>query len=326
MKTHCGAVGEPGVGVPFKHRIAAGLTLGIIVALVLLCLQVGGMDFRWALSEANLLIHGKDPYSNAVGYDHVPYPLTVAYFGLPFLMFSPAVAGALFSGISSGLLAFSIAKDGPHRLLVFLCYPFWSAIINCQWSPLLMAAALLPWLFPAVIAKPNIGMAVVLRSGRRTGLIVAGVLVAITLVILPTWPMTWWRQMTGYRSFFPVATGLGVLLLLLAPLVRDHKDARLLLSMALIPQRWFYDALLLWLVPETASEFLIAGVLSWGGFWFSPPLARRTFHQVAILSVTFNYLPMLFVVLVRRAVVRAGRFALPADGPALERIVDFGHG
>lgn len=311
--------------MPFKQRLIAGFTLGVIITFVLLCLHVGGMDFRWALSEANLLIHGKDPYSNAVGDDHVPYPLTVAYFGLPFLIFSPAVAAALFCGISSGLLAFSIAKDGPHRLLVFLSYPFWSAIINCQWTPLLMAASLLPWLFPVVIAKPNIGLAVVLRSGRRTGLIVAGILVAITLVILPTWPITWWRQIAGYKSFFPIVTGLGMLLLLSAPFVREHKDARLLLSMAVIPQRWFYDALLLWLVPETAAEFVITGVLSWGGFFLSPPPAARTFHQVAILSVTFNYLPMLALVLVRR-LVRAEKFVLfPRLGRGFERISDFGN-
>jgi hypothetical protein len=327
-RSYCGAADAGGgrdAEVSFRQRVVAGLALGAIITFVLLCLRAGPMDFRWAISEANLVLHGQDPYSNAVGDDHVPYPLTAAFFGLPFILLKPAVAGALFGGISSGLLAFSISKDGPHRLLVFLCYPFWSAIVNCQWSPLLMAAALLPWLFPAVIAKPNLGIAVVLRSGRRAGLIAAAIMVAITLAILPTWPITWWRQIAGYKSFFPVATGLGMLLLFLLPFARKHKDARFLLSMAVVPQRWFYDALLLWLVPETAAEFLIAGVVSWGGFLLSPPAASRTFHQVAVLSVSFNYLPMLAVVLVRRA-ARWNKFALPAGGPGLERVSDFSNG
>jgi hypothetical protein len=279
--------------------------LGTTVSVVLLCLHIGDADLQYATTEAKLLVHGKDPFSPAVGYDHVAYPLTAALVAFPFIIFSPAVAGALFGGIASGLLAFGITKDGPHRLLVFLCYPFWSAVINCQWSPLLMAAALIPWLFPVVIAKPNIGLAVVLRSGRRAGLLVAGILVGVTLVLVPTWPLTWRRQMAGYLSFFPATTGLGLLLLCVAPLARKHKDARFLLSMAVIPQRWFYDTLLLWLLPETRTEFLISAVLSWGAYFLSPPPAVRSFHQVAILSVTFNYLPMLGVVLVRRAVESA---------------------
>ncbi len=111
--------------------------------------------------------------------------------------------------------------------------------------------------------------------------------------------------MAGYQSFLPVMSGLGVLLLLLVPFVRNHTDARFLLLMACVPQRWFYDALLLWLLPETASEFVITGVLSWGGALLTPP--ARTIHQVAALSVCFNYLPMLVVLLVRRAVCMHGK-------------------
>jgi len=282
-----------------------GFIVGAIVMFGLLCLRLGSGDFGWALRQANLLIHGKDPYSSTVGFELVPYPLTTIIFALPFLMFNTVVAGALFAGLSSGLLAFGITQGGRHRLLVFLSYPFWSAILIVQWSPLLMAASFLPWLFPVVIAKPNLGIAVALKSGRRVGLIVAGILVAVTIILRPNWPVTWWRQTAGYQHFLPVTTGLGILLLLLVPLLRNDTDARFLLLMAFIPQRWFYDALLLWLVPATTSEFLITGVLSWGSALLTPP--TRTIHQVAALSVCFNYLPMLVVVLVRRAVCKRGK-------------------
>ena len=265
----------------------------------LLCLRAAPGDFRPAYEQGVLLAQGRDPYSIPVRFDWVSYPLTATLVALPFLGFKPDIAGALFAGISSGLLAFAMARGGAHRLLVFLCYPFWSAMATVQWSPLLMAASLLPWLFPAVIVKPNLGLAVVLRSGQRAGLLVSALLAAVTVVLLPNWPLTWLRQMAGYQSFFPVASGVGILLLVLVPMLREHADARFLISMALVPQRWFYDALLLWLVPETIAEFVITGALSWGAALLTPPV--RNIHQVATLSVCFNYLPMLGVVLVRRA-------------------------
>ena len=199
-------------------------------------------------------------------------------------------------GLSAGFMAFAVVRHGWNRLLIFLSYPFWSAVLTVQWSPLLMAAASLPWLFPVVIAKPNLGLAIVFRSATRTGLAVAALLTLVTIVWVPSWPLTWLRALAGYQSFLPVATGAGFLLLL-ALLRYQDKDSRFLLLMGLIPQRWFYDALLLWLIPATTVELLATTVLSWGALLFTPE--TRTIRQIALLSVVFNYLPMLVAVLTR---------------------------
>jgi len=281
-------------------RIACGILIGSWVGCFawwgLTASGLGARDFGVALRDAQALVHHRNPYAVPVGFDWVLYPLTAALFALPFVGLQPPLAGGLFAGLSAGLLAFAIMRNGPHRLLIFLSYPFWSAVLTVQWSPLLMAAASLPWLFPVVIAKPNIGLPVALRSATFTGVCSAAALTIITIILVPSWPVTWWHGMAGYQSFLPVASGVGCLLLLALARYKD-KDSRFLLLMGVIPQRWFYDALLLWLIPSTASELLATSVVSWGAWLFTPE--KRTIRQVALLSVIFNYLPMLILVLTR---------------------------
>jgi hypothetical protein len=73
-----------------------------------------------------------------------------------------------------------------------------------------------------------------------------------------------------------------------------------------MPQRWFFDAFILWLIPKSRREIVWTACLSWGaGIW-------RWYHyhytstQVGRWVVIFLYLPMLVVVLLRpRAELRA---------------------
>jgi hypothetical protein len=291
---------EPAPAVGLRARIVCGILVGACAGLMawrgLTVSGSGARDFGFALREAEALVHHRLPYGDAVGFDLVLYPLTAALFALPFAGFSPPVAGAVFAGVSAGLLAFAMVRNGWNRLLIFLSYPYWSAVITVQWSPLLMAAACLPWLFPVAIAKPNLGLPVALRSATPAGLGIAALLTVITIVWVPGWPAIWWHGLAGYQSFLPVASGAGCLLVLALARYRD-KDSRFLLLMGMIPQRWFYDALLLWLIPATTVELAAAGLASWGAMLFTPE--TRTIRQVALLSVTFNYLPMLAIVLTR---------------------------
>ncbi|MEO8596865.1 MAG: hypothetical protein ABI759_26330 [Candidatus Solibacter sp.] len=287
--------------VKFAHRVGAGILIGILLAIFsfqgLTEVKIGAGDFGWATREAALLLRGEKPLSLAVGFDWVPYPLTAALFGIPFCRLQPELAGALFIGISSGLLGFAITRRGWNRLLIFASYPYWAAVLTVQWSPLMMAAALLPWLYPVVIAKPNIGFPVALRAMHRNGLIVAALLTLATLLIQPDWPLVWWKQTRGYQGFIPI-WGIGCVLLVVLRWARHDAGSRWLLLMGVIPQRWYYDAFLLWLIPETTAELVAAGVLSWGAFLATP--ATRTIQQVALISTVFNYLPMLGIVLVRK--------------------------
>jgi hypothetical protein len=196
-------------------------------------------------------------------------------------------------------MAFGLSRDGYHRLLVFLAYPFWASLIAVQWAPLLMAAAFLPWLLPAALAKPQLGLPLALTAGTKRGLLACAIVLALSFLVMPRWPWFWTRWFHEYVRFIPFLVLPGPLLALAALRYRE-RDARLLLLMAAVPQRWFYDMLLLWLIPKSRREILATVGLSWlVGIW-------RWYHipqnatQVARWTVLFMYLPMLVVVLARR--------------------------
>ena len=79
------------------------------------------------------------------------------------------MAGALFYGLSSALLAFGISRHGYHRLLVFLAYPYWGGLLAVQWSTLIFASAFFPLLLPVTMAKPQLGLPVALTNLSRPG-------------------------------------------------------------------------------------------------------------------------------------------------------------
>jgi hypothetical protein len=67
-----------------------------------------------------------------------------------------------------------------------------------------------------------------------------------------------------------------------------------------MPQRWFFDTLVLWLIPKTRREILVTALLSWGAGiwrWYHFP---HSFDQVGRWAVLWIYLPMLAVVLLRK--------------------------
>ena len=90
-----------------------------------------------------------------------------------------------------------------------------------------------------------------------------------------------------------------LVLIVLAFLRLGNDDARLLLLAAAFPQRWFYDAFVLWLIPKSRREIVASIGASWlVGLWrwFHPPLS---FAQVGRWSVVGFYLPMLAIILLR---------------------------
>jgi hypothetical protein len=217
---------------------------------------------------------------------------------LPFLRFRPEVAAGLFWGISSALLAFGLTPCGYGRLRIFLAYPFWAGVLTVQWSPIIAASAFFPLLLPVTMAKPQIGLPVFLTRLSRRGLLACAVLAAASLAVMPNWPVLWLRQTANYEFFIPMLILPGPILLLALFRYRD-RDALLLVLTALMPQRWFFDAFILWLIPKSRREIAWTAFFSWGaGLW-------RWYHyhytstQVGRCVVIFLYLPMLAVVLLR---------------------------
>ncbi len=269
-----------------------GLASGIFCWYLLKHFHLGAGDFGWAILAARDVLAHKDPYQRTLQL----YPLPAALFGLPFIYLKGEIAGGIFYGASSALLAFALMRDGYHRLLIFLAYPYWAGILTAQWSPLIMAGALLPIALPAVIAKPQLGLPISLAYPNRRGFLACLVIALLSLAVAPRWPLNWVAALGQYQHFIPLLIFPGPLLVL-AIFRWRKRDSVLLLSMALMPQRWFYDTLILWLIPKTRRTIVWTAFFSWGAGiwrWYNIP---RNVSQVGRWTIWCIYIPMLLVVL-----------------------------
>ena len=123
-------------------------------------------DFSWPWRAARALLDGQNPYRVIRPTGPYPfnasffYPLPAAIAALPFALFRPSVAGAAFVGLSSGLLAFGLARtrSGLAKLPLFASAPFCMAALLAQWSPLMLAGAVIPSLQFLGAAKPNVAL------------------------------------------------------------------------------------------------------------------------------------------------------------------------
>jgi hypothetical protein len=281
----------------FAIAAAIGVVSGTLCWALLHRFQLAGADFHWAHRAARALLSGVNPYANTPA-GAIPYPLPAAIAALPLVAFSPNLAAALFFGTSSGLLALGLLRQGPERLLIFLAYPYWSALMTAQWTPLVMCAAFFPPAFAFCVAKPQIGAPVVLTHFSRNGVLAGAAMLAASFALRPRWPLEWIPQLYGYQHFVPLLVLPGPLLALALWRWRD-RDAGLLFLAGVLPQRWFYDSFLLWLIPKTRRSILATVACSWVvGLWrwYHIP---RTWHQVGLWCVLGFYVPMLTVVLLR---------------------------
>jgi hypothetical protein len=281
-----------------KLRIATctliGLLSGIFCWFLMKKFHQDAGDFRWAIRLARRLISRESLYDSPFEQ----YPLTAGLFAVPFVRLRPEFAAGLFYGISSTLLAFGLTKHSYRRLLIFLTYPYCAGLLAVQWSPIIAASAFFPLLLPITMAKPQIGIPVFLTRLTRRGLVACLFIGALSLVLVPRWPMLWVGQMKNYEHFIPLLILPGPILLLALWRFRD-RDALLLLLAACMPQRWFFDSFILWLIPKSRREMIWTVFLSWGlaiWRWYHVP---HSFTQVGRWTVFFVYLPMLVVVLLR---------------------------
>jgi hypothetical protein len=258
--------------------------------------HLGAGDFNWAIWAAQDVLAHRNPYARPMQL----YPLTCAVFGLPFAWMRPEAAGGAFYGISSALMALGLSRNGYRRLLVFLAYPYWAGIIEAQWTPLIMASAFFPLLLPATLAKPQLGLPVALTTPTRRGVLACTVLMTLSLLVMPGWPWLWAGHFYLYNRFVPLLILPGPLLALALLRYRD-RDALLLLLAALMPQRWFYDTFILWLIPKTRREMIWTIFFSWGAGLYRWHHAPHSYVEVGRWTVLFMYLPMLAVVLLRKA-------------------------
>lgn len=275
--------------------ILLGLATGLLCWDLMVHLRLGAADFTWAILAARDVLARRNPYATPGQL----YPLPAALFGLPFTRGRPEVAAGLFYGITSALLAFGVTQRGYHRLLIFLAYPYWAGMLAVQWLPLIMASAFFSWLLPATLAKPHIGLPVAMTHMGRKSALGCLLIVILCFLVMPNWFSLWLGQLGRYARFVPLLVFPGPLLTLALLRYRD-RDAWLFFLAACMPQRWFYDPFLLWLIPKTRREIVYTAGLSWiPGIWrwYHGP---HSFTEVGRWTVLWLYLPMLVVLLLRK--------------------------
>lgn len=267
-------------------------------------------DFMWPLRAAQHLLAGQNPYEFMRPDGPYPfdapfyYPLTAALVATPFTRFPPYLAGALFFGVSAGILMYAILRSDAQRWPIFLSAPFFIAASVAQWSPLIAAAALLPALQGLATCKPNLGIAAFLYRPTVRGAIVASVFLGVALLVLPTWPHDWFRNVQeSPRYIQPFQIAPFGALLLLAVLRWRSPQGRLLVWLSIAPQLlWFYDQLLLWLIPRSWVTGLLYSALSWVAYtlwlWQSQGMAMGPSVEAAMPYVLgLLYFPALLMVL-----------------------------
>ena len=243
----------------FAVSAAIGFASGAFCWFLMKHLHQDAADFRWAMHLAHRLLARQNPYDTPLEQ----YPLTAALFALPFVRLQPEMAAALFWGISSFFLALGLTRHGYTRLLIFFAYPYWAGLLTVQWSPIIAASGFFPLLLPAAMAKPQVGLPVFLTRLSRRGLLACLVVGLLSLAVMPRWPVLWLQQTRNYEHFVPILVLPGALLVL-ALLRYRNRDARLLFLSALMPQRWFFDSFILWLIPQITPRNYLDCLLQLG--------------------------------------------------------------
>ncbi len=291
---------------------AIGFLSGLLAFLLLLRSGNLAGDFTWSLRAAHNLLNGQNPYlaiTPAGAYpfdDYFYYPLPAALISIPFGFFSPYLAGAIFFGISSGILAFSMQSQ-PWRLPVFLSAPFFVSAEVAQWGPLIMASALLPAAFGAMaILKPTLGLISFSYRPTWKAIKIGLIIFVLSLVILPSWPLDYYQpsrhSVESGRYLIPLLS-LGGPVLILSILRWRTPEGRLLLVSSILPRNpYWYDGLLLWLIPKNLRQSLCLSLLSWIayiGWWLvqttRPPDPKAFFAMP--WQVGLIYIPALVMIL-----------------------------
>jgi hypothetical protein len=237
------------------------------------------------------------------------YPITAGIVILPIAWLPMLTARFVFVGLGAGLFAFVLTRESWHRWPALISGSFFVAIQAAQWSPLLVAGLGLPALAVVFAAKPHIGAALVLaRSDRRltTWALASGLVVlAVGLILRPSWPWDWQTSMAmyaGHGSSSLLVRPLGWPLLIALMRWRDP-NARLLLCLAAVPHTvTAYEELPLFLLPTTAMQGMILAVGSHLANLVQGISAASTHYnaeRVHAAFLVFVYWPALFFVMRR---------------------------
>jgi hypothetical protein len=268
----------------------------------------------WIAARAYLA--GVDPYS-VVGPDRpfqwgfpLFYPFTAIVAFLPLAPLPMRLVDPLWVGFGSGLLAWVLTRQrlANPQLLVFASFAYCYALILSQWSPLLTAAALVPWGGVVLACKPTIGLALFAAYPSWRAIIGAAAAIFASLLLYPRWPIAWLGLLSQQQHVTSLILHPGGPLILLALLRWRQSEARLLLALACVPLTpSIYEAIPLFLIPKTWLEAGLLAALTYVVGFTLPPFSDATFNAYLTASadrlVWFLYLPCVVMLLRRPATV-----------------------
>jgi hypothetical protein len=297
-----------------SERILLSVIVGVMAGLgtyyLPVCTIFNGAhlgDLWGPLVGMKLFASGHSAYGQQffdTGKPFVSYPFTTMLAVYPFTLVPLKLAGPLFFSLSSMIFSYALLHDGQGwRLLVLLSPAYIFSLESTQFAPLLSSAFIFPCLLPLICIKPQLGVALC-AAGKWTLrlFLITTIFVAISLLIYPHWPADWlaYGNTASYAGKIPVAQGIGFLLLLSVFKWRDRRS-RLLTAMSLIPQRLWYDQLLLFFIPETRYQLYFLLISSWLGLvlcmtggWFIMDVDQNPSSW--IIAVIFIYIPSLMIV------------------------------
>ena len=299
-------------GASWRASLVVALVIATLAATVAWMSMVpSGLakDFTLSWTAANHLLAGRDPYlemrPTGVYPFNVPfyYPLPAALLAAPFTLIPVRYAGVAFVFLSFGIAALALMRQSAPRAAILLGFPAVMAATLGQWSPLLVAATVIPALQLVLPVKPTLGAAAFASRPSRLGVVSTLAVLGVCFLVQPDWVGAWRTAVSGAWASYtpPLRWGHGAGVVLLAAFIwwRDP-SARLLGIMAIAPQLpLFYDQLLVQAAATTRREVLVLVGASWvGGLaWaFQGPPNGAGERPATLLILLSVYVPALAVV------------------------------
>jgi hypothetical protein len=229
-------------------------------------------DFSVIWFGAQELFAGRDPYvgigpGRAFEWAHpLMYPIPALIVGAPLAYLPMRWTDTIVVGVGIGALTWALLRTPAHHagLWVLASASAAHVVMTAQWSALLTAAALVPWLGVLLVAKPSLGAALWLAYPSVRAATLGGVFVVLTIVIWPWWPASWLRTISTIGHLTPPVMRWGGPLVLFALIRWRDPRARLLVAMACIPHNpQLSEAVPLFLIPRTSEQGMALAGLTW---------------------------------------------------------------
>jgi hypothetical protein len=281
---------------------AAWATAVAILALRAELTSVPDFVIFWAAGAA--LVHGTDPYQAVAALDRgYPffYPMPAAIVMAPFGLLSWPVGLVVFMALSGGLLGIAALRHGRGLGPALLSAGFLNAVVEGQWTPLLVSAAVLPWLSPLLVVKPSIGLALWAWRPSRVAAVGGAALLALSIAMQPSWPATWLAALKATNHVAPILRP-GGFILLLALIKWRTPEGRLLAALACVPHTSsLFETLPLFLIPRTRAQGYVLACLSFAALVAKQFTLSGTTLEAKIASgwpalFVFLWLPALVMV------------------------------